>query len=127
MIKLFYEKILKNLLTASQRTNLDNSTIEGIAELISGLNSLNITLNGNPSRNEVGEKTMPTINERRFAVERGIYRSTYGPTATHLEMMNIIDKELAELQKGFGDIKTKAKSFAESLYNAGGPTIQGLN
>lgn len=60
-------------------------------------------LNGDPLRNEVGEKSLPTIGRRVSVAAMGTRNSTYGPTETHQESMNIAKRQLKQLK---GDLKS---------------------
>ena len=46
-----------------------------------------------PAKNEIGEKTRPTVGNRIFTIFLGVSGSTYGPTSTHLMSFEIIKEE----------------------------------
>ncbi|MBP2832812.1 glycosyl hydrolase [Aquimarina sp. U1-2] len=79
---------------------------------------------GNPSKQQVGEKTKPTIGDRMFAIYRGIQWSTYGPTNTHLETMQIITTKLAEINKTYTALKNETDQLSKDLQKAGAPYVE---
>ncbi len=80
---------------------------------------------GNEEKNMVGEKVKPNVNLRLDAVSRGVFYSSYGPTNTHKEQMEIATTELAELKTKFKALKTKSDQMANDLIEAGAPFIEG--
>jgi len=111
---------------------LKNSQVElgGITEAYETLTRQVATLNnqmyGSPAKNDIGEKTHPTIGNRLFAVNRGITLSTYGPTATHRESISIIQDELGEMQGLLDEIGSTVMTLSRQIYEAGGPMIEGV-
>ncbi len=88
------------------------------------LEKLHIEVNGNQSKQQLGEKAKPTINDRMFSVYIGIERSTYGPTDTHIKNMQIIKNELKTANATFTSIKNEMDTFAKALKSAGAPYIE---
>ncbi|MEM9547595.1 MAG: glycosyl hydrolase [Bacteroidota bacterium] len=111
---------------------LSRSQIEmsGITETYEALTqkvaALNKQMYGSPARNDIGEKTNPTIGNRLFAVNRGITQSTYGPTATHRENIVIIQEEIGMIQGLLDEVGSTIKSLSKQIYEAGGPMIEGV-
>ncbi len=91
----------------------------------SGLHALDDRLNGNRSRQEVGEKFNPTIEDRLFAVSRGVDRSTYGPTATHRRSLAIAKGLIQELHAELKRGEEKVKTLVQDLVETGAPWIEG--
>jgi len=88
------------------------------------LAKLNADMYGNQSKIEIGEKTKPTIGDRMFAVYRGIERSTYGPTETHKQTMEIINSQVSALSSRLEVLQQKLDNLYTSLRNAGSPYIE---
>ncbi len=82
-------------------------------------------LNGKRSRQEPGEKTKPTVGQRLFAVSRGVGRSTYGPTPTHRQSLEIATTELAGIKQKMESARAEMRSISEALMAAGAPWIEG--
>lgn len=83
-----------------------------------------VMLNGNGARLQVGEKTKPTVGERMFAVYRGISNSTYGPTDTHKQSMNIINNDLEKLDTEITKLENSLESLVSDIQKAGGPWVE---
>ena len=87
--------------------------------------SLDQKLNGNRSKQQVGEKTKPTIGSRLFAVDRGISHSTYGPTETNLRSLEIINKEISTIKFSLKEHLVKMNELSKALIAAGAPWVEG--
>ncbi|MCK8524084.1 glycosyl hydrolase [Aquimarina sp. D1M17] len=79
---------------------------------------------GSPSKGQVGEKSRPTIQSRMFAIFRGVQRSTYGPTATHVETMNIIKNQLNTISSQFKGLTDEVNSVLKTMEQAGAPYVE---
>ena len=86
---------------------------------------LSIALNGDAAKNEIGEKTGPTIGTRLFKVSLGISNSTYGPTETNKESMAIIETQLNEIRSKLRASQQKISLLGEDLVKAGAPWVEG--
>ena len=72
------------------------------------LAKLNKQLNGDPLRNEVGEKSRPTIGRRVSVAAMGTRNSTYGPSQMHKESLAIAIKQHAALKADLDKIVDQA-------------------
>ncbi len=86
--------------------------------------NLSIEFRGNQSKQQVGEKTKPTIGDRMFSIYRGVDRSTYGPTSTHQETMQIINNQVKTITSRYTELKNETDSFAKALKQAGAPFVE---
>lgn len=118
-------KTADKLMVAATNANVGNDLLKQIAQLKTDLNGLQTELKGNPAKNEVGEKNNPTIGERLFALNRGISRSTYGPTSTHQATMKIIEKEMGKMNEKLSALKAQASDLGRQVVAAGGSWIEG--
>jgi len=113
---------------ALKRSQIDLSGITSDYEMLTQkVANLNKQMNGSPARNEIGEKTLPTIGNRLFAVNRGITQSTYGPTDSHKESITIIQEELAGMKSELKNIRSTILSLSKKIYDSGGPIIEGVD
>ena len=90
------------------------------------LDALDTELNGNVAKNQIGEKSKPTIGGRLFALNIGISNSTYGPTATHKKTMELISTQQQAMNKKLMMLKSEIKEISALIVKAGGPWIEGV-
>ena len=95
-----------------------------VHDLKRSIMDLDAELNGNQSKNEVGEKTMPTLGNRLFAMERGVALSTYGPTESHKALMEIAKSTYADLRSKLDAINTDLASIQRELEQNGAPPLE---
>ena len=89
------------------------------------LNELDLALNGNSAKGEIGARAPATIQSRMFVGFRGL-RTTYGPTAMHKESIQIAKSELQTLQSKLSTIvKTTLPALEKGLQAVGAPMIEG--
>ncbi len=120
-------KASSRLFQAASSSAVGGEVLERIAALQAGLDALDTQLNGNPAKNEIGEKGKPTIGSRLFALNRGISTSTYGPTPTHLETVGIITSEWQSMNDKLAQLKGEAKEIGALIVKSGGPWVEGLD
>ncbi len=112
--------------TAFARSNAAGGELtKQLHSLHQNLMLLSKDLFGSPAKQQIGEKTKPTIGERLFAIDRGIYHSTYGPTETHKQTMAIIKDQLREMTSRLDRETANAGKIAKALMEAGAPFIEG--
>lgn len=115
---------MKTALAVSNLTpgNLDKE----IYSLNQQLLDIDQKLYGNKSKNEIGEKTNPTVMSRLNAASMGVQNSTYGPTPTHIKSLDIAKSEFqvikAELNKVTAEQIPKVE---KQLIEAGAPWMEG--
>ncbi|MGB3469182.1 MAG: glycosyl hydrolase [Cyclobacteriaceae bacterium] len=115
---------MKRALAFSQTApgNLD----EQLNDAIKALNKLDVALNGDPVKNQVGEKNDPGISDRVNAATNGTFFSTYGPTPTHERSMEIAKEEFSEIsQQAYDILNNKIPSLEKDLQKAGAPWVEG--
>ncbi len=106
---------------------IESGQLEGdIQELRDKLFQLKSQIEGQSAKNEVGEKTMPTINER-YRYASMATRNTYGPTATQLQSLDIAEEELATLKINLISIQeNELEELYKLLLENGAPLIEGM-
>lgn len=119
-------KKVNSMLYALQQSQLETGTLDReVNQLRLDLLQFNKDLNGSPSKDEVGVKSVPTISNRLFAVSRAISNSTYGPTETAHKNMDIINEQLVVLNDDFNKIREKLENIETELEESGSLIIEG--
>ncbi|HSR67272.1 MAG TPA: glycosyl hydrolase [Acidobacteriota bacterium] len=117
---------LQAMKTALQRTPAAPGQLDTrLNGLRNRLLELQERLFGNRAKNQIGEKTRPTVGSRLFAVQRGIERSTYGPTATHRQQLEIINNQLEQIKSDLESARSQADALGQDLQQAGAPWVEG--
>ena len=89
------------------------------------LYTLEEVMNGNQSKEEIGERTRPTVRSRFFVAYRGL-STTYGPTPLHKESLQIAKAQFGEINKKIEKMsKEDIPALEEALMGAGAPWIEG--
>lgn len=93
--------------------------------LIQKLYVLDEKLQGNQSRNEIGEKTPPTVKSRIMAVTMGVLQSTYGPTPTHKKTFAIAQKEFKMIHTELEEVRNSViPAIEKKLMEADAPHVR---
>ncbi len=83
-------------------------------------------MNGNRSKQQVGEKDAPSIYSRLGAASQGTANSTYGPTLTHKQQLDIARRQYEALRPRLEDIRlSKIPAIEKMLQAAGAPWMEG--
>ena len=118
------KKTSEKLLTGALKANVQNELIERITTIQKNLNNLDTKINGHPAKNQIGERSKPTIGSRLFALNRGISLSTYGPTETHRKTMKIVVKQCNEMNEQLQTLKSESKEIGRLIVKAGGSWVE---
>ena len=117
---------------AAMKTALDRSDKEMPAlytqlhDLEQELMDLDAAMNGNHIKEEIGERTNPTISGRMYTAMRGL-RTTYGPTDMHAKSLQIAQTELTHFMPKLRDgTENKIPAMESALESAGAPWIEGM-
>jgi len=102
---------IKRMKVVLANTSVDVGEMDGqLEQLRTKLMEIDNLMNGSKAKREVGEKFKPVIMDRLFAVSRGVDRSTYGPTKSHrdnLEIANdLIGKTHEQLSSAMEELST---------------------
>lgn len=118
-------KMVQAMSRALEQTNIAPGTIENdLAEITKQLQQLNSQVYGNAAKNEIGEKNSPIIEERMFSIYRGLEKSTYGPTNSHKQLMQIVETELKQYQLKLNTIQNSIAKTKDKMNAAGAPFIE---
>ncbi len=89
--------------------------------------SLDEELNGNRSKQQVGEDGPPTPNSRLSFATMGTANSTYGPTPSHKQQLTLALQQLEPIRQRLEQIRTTdLPDIEKSLKDAGAPWFEGL-
>ncbi|MDA9563054.1 glycosyl hydrolase [Flavobacteriales bacterium] len=99
-----------------------------IHDLSRKLHLMNKQLNGDPLKNEVGEKSKATIGNRVSVASMGTGYSTYGPNPIHKESLAIANKQLSELKEGLKQIiEVEIPVLEQGLKACKAPYVKGMD
>jgi len=117
-------KAIERAIAQTPSSNTELSTL--YKSVTEKLNKLSKQMYGSATKRQIGEKTQPTIGDRLFVVSRVVGGSTYGPTGTSKEVLQIIDSELQEMTTLLEEINDNSESLAKRIVSEGGPMIEGF-
>jgi photosystem II stability/assembly factor-like uncharacterized protein len=87
---------------------------------------VDIKLNGDRSKREIGEEVGPTISSRLGVAQTGVERSTYGPTPTLRRSLEIAAKEFRLIKASFEAIRmSRLPALEKAMQVAGAPWVEG--
>jgi len=95
-------------------------------EVNTRLQTMNKQLSGDPLRKGVGEKSLPTIGDRVSVAAMGTKTSTYGPTPTHRQSLQIAKSQLKTLRTELSEIANELiPNMEQELLDAKAPYVKG--
>ncbi|MCF6242489.1 MAG: hypothetical protein L3J74_14215 [Bacteroidales bacterium] len=114
----------------AMKTALDRAAIEPgsldtkLESLRQNLVKIDIKLNGNPAKNEPGERNTPGLNNRMGTIFTSMRASAYGPTGTQKKVLALAKKEYLEYKTKLKTILDKdMKEMENALQKIGAPWI----
>jgi hypothetical protein len=112
--------------TAAMRSSEDGSELyASLYDTEQKLLDIQEQVEGNPAKNEVGEKNVPDVASRFYFAYRGT-RSLYGPTALHQQSLELAQSGLADLMEQLKTIvEEHLPKLEEQLSDLGAPWIEG--
>lgn len=119
-------KLTEQLHKAALAANVGATVFTKIHEARESLQELDKRWNGYQTKNQIGEKNQPTVGERLFAIDRGVSRSTYGPTSTHRQVLSWAVDETRKTSRELEAVHTVLRNLADQIVQAGGPKVIGL-
>ncbi len=119
------EQKLSAMKTALMRTTGDLGTsLKDIHSTSKALKELSIRLNGHPIKDEIGERSNPSLQSRFSVANRGS-SSSYGPTAMHREQLSLAKKEFSMIKSALSEVMNQVGSIEKALIKMGAPYIMG--
>jgi hypothetical protein len=94
-------------------------------ELLQKLLVMDTELNGNKSKDEVGEKYFPTIKNRLRVASSGVAQSTYGPTPLHVRNLELAQQGFDNLNADLeGIVNDEIPELEKELKAVGAPDVR---
>ena len=119
------ENKLNALTTAARRSKSNTSTqMARIFEAKKELHEIDLQLNGDPIKDEIGERTNPTVQSRYFVGMRGAF-TNYGPTPNHRQSLEIAKREFSLLRQRLNSAQVEIEAIEEEMSALGIPYIEG--
>ena len=116
----------KALSTALERADKDSPAIKTtLNQLDQDLLTLDMKMNGNPLKREIGERNDPTMRNRLGNAFGGSFNS-HGPTQTNINSLEIARSEFEEIRVELEDIyQNRVPMIEKELVKIGAPWIEG--
>lgn len=117
---------VKAMQTAYSRMETASSDLYNqIYDLKQDIMDLEAKMNGNRSKDEIGEKNNPTVGSRMRVASRGL-STTYGPTDLHKQNLKIAKSEFEGIRVKLEKISgQRVPQLEKALMEAGAPWIEG--
>jgi len=117
---------VKAMETALSRLSTESSSlVTELYKVKQSLLDLDQQMNRHRSKQEIGERSGPTVSNRMFVGIRGM-NTTYGPTKMHKESMAIASSQFANIKNRLEKINDQdIPALEKSLIDAGAPYIEG--
>ena len=114
------------LQTAHDRADRQSTDLSlKLKQLANSLTDLDLEMNGNPAKEEIGERNNPTMRDRMFNAYRGLM-SSHGPTGTALENLGIAKSEFEKVRVILDDLHlNEVPAIEKELVKLGAPWIEG--
>ena len=114
----------KAMLAANKKGNSPLKTaLASLEEMSDSLGKLKIALFGNEAKNAVGEKILPTLNDRMNAAGATLWGSNYGPTSTAKDGLIIAHRLMDAYEAQISIMNSKLEKLYQVLKDAGSPVI----
>jgi len=85
---------------------------------------LQLRANGDPNKDEIGERNNPNMSTWYGVARRGS-RSSYGPTEMHRENLSRAKTEFASISQALAQIVSTIDGLESKLIQMGAPYIEG--
>lgn len=120
------QKKVKAMQTALSKSSSEDKTLyTSLYTLQQQLDELDLKMNGNKAKQEIGANDVPTIRSRMFAGFRGL-RTSYGPTPNHKKSVAIAKEQLSQLTTVLQKIENDdIPALEKALQKIGAPLIEG--
>jgi len=119
-------KAIKAMELALSRTTTSNDSLTAqLSKLRQELLSIETQFSGNKSKEEIGEKNNPTIYSRLQYAQMAVSNSSYGPTETAKQDLEIAKKQFSKAQAELNTITSqKIPEMEKKMAEAGAPVVR---
>ena len=117
---------LEKLERALDRSQASSARDDDLDALRNTLDDLRRELFGNPTKSELRQEQSPTVSDRLYLVTSGTRDSTYGPTPSHEENLEIAERGFEKIRARLNRLlETELPAFEKKLRDAGAPWAGG--
>lgn len=118
-------KKIEAMQLALSRSETDPGDLDlQIHNLKQELLDLDEQMNGNKSKDQIGEKNNPTVSYRLRAAQTGRNNITYGPTANHKRSFELAKKQLDAIEPNVAEIiNIRIPDLQKKLAESGAPIV----
>ncbi|MCB0584240.1 MAG: glycosyl hydrolase, partial [Phaeodactylibacter sp.] len=120
------ERVKAMQLALSRTPAVPGKLEEQLGQLRQSLLELDEKMNGNRSKQEIGEIVPPTVQNRLSTAVSGTRLSTYGPSPLHRRSLEIAQTELSRIKTDLSRIlEEQIPQLEKAMAEAGAPWIEG--
>ncbi len=125
VLKNSMKKVKAMELALSSAVGTTSELEEELYQIQQELYTIEEQINGKKTKNEIGEKNTPTLNNRISAASRVVSNSTYGPTETAIRSFEIAKEEHAKIQESLRNISEEQLPVIEKkMLSVGAPEVK---
>ena len=118
---------VETLRVAAQRLPASFGVVDAeLLKLQEAIRAMDKMLYGNTAKAAIGEKDMPTLNDRIWAAAGALYGSMYGPTGTAKASLAIAKSMLRDIEQQVTHLDTQINDTYQKLRKLGAPEIRGM-
>ncbi len=123
LFKKSQEKLLKFEKALSYVDGDNNNLLIEINQLLNKMQKIDVQVNGNKSKKEIGEKDNPSVSNRLSVAQRGFYGNSYGPTKLQMESFDIAKKQWKLVKKSIDEFIKSVSDKNKIIEQLGAPII----
>jgi len=108
--------------------NTPNNSNNLLAERFSINEEINLLLKdvyGSPSKQKPGQKTKPRIGDRLFRITLSLSNSTYGPTQTNKDNLELCEIKMEQIKNTIKTLDSNIIKLSKEILKNGGPYVEG--
>jgi hypothetical protein len=118
---------VETLRVAAQRLPASFGEVDAdLLQMRDAILAMDKMLYGNKAKAAIGEKDMPSLNDRVWAAAGALYGSTYGPTGNAKASLAIAKSMLTDIEQQVAILDTQIILAYQKLIQLGAPEIRGM-